>query len=121
MGREEIRDPVSEYPNSGLLNPNKFWREGSKMPTHNGRGRVKHIVKVKCQHCEAEHEAEVEIEFEIAAWRRNGGKLITLAFTEKELAEKKRADAKAKRAAAERGEEQPQTDSTEFTPGQQIF
>jgi hypothetical protein len=109
MGREEIREPVSEYPNSGVLNPNKFFREGSKMPTHNGRG------KVTCKHCQC------ETEFEIAAWRRNGGKLITLAFTEKELAEKKRADAKAKKAALERGEEPTDTNQSEFTPGQQIF
>ena len=87
---------MSEYPNSGILNPNKFFREGSKMPTHNGKGEL------TCKHC---HQVTA---FEIAAWRRNGGKLITLSFTEKELAEKKRAEAKARKAGLATESSQPE-------------
>lgn len=75
---------MTEYPNSGILNANRYKRAGSKQPDLNGK------AVMTCVHCQQ------ETEFEMAAWHR--GKFTTVAFTEKAEAERKRAAAKAKRA-----------------------
>jgi hypothetical protein len=75
---------MSDYPNSGILNPNKYKRPGTKQPDMNGKAAV------NCKHCQK------ETEFELAAWSR--GNFTTLTFTEKTIAEAKRAAAKAAKA-----------------------
>jgi hypothetical protein len=75
---------MSDYPNSGILNPNKWKKPGTKQPDMNGKAAV------NCKHCQK------ETEFELAAWSR--GNFTTLTFTEKSVAEAKRAAAKAAKA-----------------------
>ena len=60
---------MAEYPNSGVLNANKWKREGTKQPDQTGK------AVVTCKHCQK------ETAFEIAAWIRGG--YTTLMFTEK--------------------------------------
>lgn len=112
MGGEEIRESVSDYPNSGILNPNKYHRDGSKMPTHNGNGQL------TCKHCQQ------VTAFEIAMWNR--GRFLTMAFTEKELSEKKRAEAKARKAGLATADEaanqaEMPVDSGETKTGEVLF
>ena len=75
---------MSEYANSGIINPNKYKRPGTKMPDFNGK------AKTTCKHCQC------ETEFEIAAWDK--GRYTTIAFTEKSVAEAKKAAYAAKKA-----------------------
>jgi hypothetical protein len=75
---------MSEFPNSGIMNPNKYKRPGTKMPDYNGS------CSVTCVHCKG------ETHFELAAWNR--GKFTTIAFTEKSEANAKKAAYKARKA-----------------------
>ena len=67
------------------------------MPDFNGK------AKTTCVHCNC------ETEFEVAAW--NNGRYTTIAFTEKSVAEAKKAAAAAKRAGLPPPGEQPTTES----------
>lgn len=88
-----------QRPNSGIVNPNKYARAGSRAPHYNGRGEL------TCKHC---GEAT---QFEIAIWDRRT--LMTMAFTEKSLAEQRRAEAKARKAGLPLpGAAQPETETT---------
>ena len=84
---------MSEFPNSGIMNPNKYKRPGTKMPDFNGKATV------TCKHCQQ------ETEFELAAWNR-GARFTTIAFTEKSVAEKRKADYAAKKAGLPTAAEQ---------------
>jgi len=76
---------MSEYPNSGILNRNKYKKAGSNAPDATGK------CVSTCKHCKQ------ETEFEIAGWIRemSGRKFTTLRFTERGEAEAKRTAARA--------------------------
>lgn len=93
---------MSEYPNSGILNPNKYKRPGTKMPDFNGKAAV------TCVHCKG------ETVFELAAWNRNG-RFTTIAFTEKSVADAKRAAYAAKKAGLPVAGEQQENNGTHAT------
>ncbi len=96
---------MSEYANSGIINPNKYKRPGTRMPDFNGK------AKTTCVHCKC------ETEFEVAAWDK--GRYTTLAFTEKSAAAAKKAAAAAQRAglptAAEQASNQAADDAASTT------
>ena len=98
---------MAEYPNSAILNANKYKKAGTKQPD------LKGTAATTCVHCEK------ETEFELAGWKSE--KFITLKFTEKSEAERKRNEAKAKRAGLPTESEAPQADvSTGEPDGQEI-
>ena len=92
---------MSEYPNSGIMNPSKYKKPGTKMPDFNG------TCAVTCVHCKG------QTVFELAAWNR--GKFTTIAFTEKTEAEAKKAAYKARKAGlpVAGAEEQRQAEAPE--------
>ena len=93
---------MSDYPNSGILNRNKFKRTGSKAPDATGQG----IITCKCGH---------ETEFQIAGWMhdKNGKKFTALRFEEKGAAEKRKAEAIAKKSGLPiEGATHPETPET---------
>lgn len=75
---------MSEFKNSGVMNPNKYKRPGTKQPDYKG------TAKTTCVHCQR------ETEFVLAAWVR--GVYTTFLFKEKAQAEQERAAYARKKA-----------------------
>lgn len=98
---------MSDYPNSGILFPNRYKRAGTKSPDRNG------TLKATCVHCQK------ETDYEALEWDHKRNKpFVTIKLTEKSEAERKRAEYKARQSGLPQDSQAtpPATETTEGEP-----